>query len=74
MLSSVFAILPLTIGGFGARELVFLFGSRFMQVNESVSVAFTVSFFLISAVSSLIGLFFIHGIDKKLLPDQQHEY
>lgn len=73
MLSSVFAILPLTIGGFGARELVFLFGSRFMQVNESVSVAFTVSFFLISALSSLMGLLFIQGIDKKLLLKQQHE-
>lgn len=69
MISSVIAILPLTVGGFGARELVFLFGSRFMHVNESMSIAFTVSFFVISAVSSLIGLFFIKGIDKKLLPN-----
>lgn len=66
MLSSVVAILPLTIGGFGARELVFLFGARFMHINESVSVAFTVIFFMITAASSLIGLFFINGIDKKI--------
>jgi uncharacterized membrane protein YbhN (UPF0104 family) len=69
MLSSVVAILPLTVGGFGARELVFLFGARFMHINEPTSIAFTLVFFMITAASSLIGLFFIGSIDKKLIAE-----
>lgn len=66
MLSSVAAIIPLTIGGIGTREMVFLFGAQFMHINEAASVAFALLFFLVSATSSLIGLFFIAGIDKNI--------
>lgn len=56
MASSVVAVLPFTIGGVGARELVFLYGYRFLQIEESLAVAFTFLFFSILALSSLPGL------------------
>lgn len=58
MVSSVVAVLPFTIGGVGARELVFLYGYRFLVIDESLAVAFTFLFFSILAVSSLPGLVF----------------
>jgi uncharacterized membrane protein YbhN (UPF0104 family) len=65
MLSSVAAIIPLTIGGIGSREMVFLFGAQFLQIDKTAAVAFALLFFMVSAASSLIGLFFITGIEKK---------
>jgi glycosyltransferase 2 family protein len=68
MLSSVAAIIPLTIGGIGSREMVFLFGAQFLQINKTTSVAFALLFFMVSAASSLIGIFFITGIEKREEP------
>ena len=56
MVSSVVAVLPFTIGGVGARELVFLYGYQYLVIDESLSVAFTFLFFSTLAVSSLLGL------------------
>lgn len=56
MASSVVAVLPFTIGGVGARELVFLYGYQFLQIEESLAVAFTFLFFTTLALSSLLGL------------------
>nr|WP_245189600.1 lysylphosphatidylglycerol synthase transmembrane domain-containing protein [Lunatimonas salinarum] len=58
MVSSVVAVLPFTVGGVGARELVFLYGYRFLVIDEHLAVAFTFLFFSILAVSSLPGLAF----------------
>ncbi|WP_339926173.1 lysylphosphatidylglycerol synthase transmembrane domain-containing protein [uncultured Cyclobacterium sp.] len=58
MVSSVVAVLPFTIGGVGARELVFLYGYHFLVIEESLAVAFTFLFFSTLVVSSLPGLAF----------------
>ena len=55
LLSSIVAVLPLTIGGVGARELVFVYAHTYAGIDEAVSVAFSLIFFLISAMVSLIG-------------------
>jgi len=47
--------LPFTIGGVGARELVFLLGAQWLQTNKDTAVAFSLLFFLITAISSLAG-------------------
>ena len=57
LLSSIVAVLPFTVGGVGARELVFLYGMRFTQSDPAMGVAFAMLFFLVTALSSLIGLF-----------------
>jgi hypothetical protein len=57
MLSSVVSVIPFTIGGLGAREVVFLWGMQFLAVDRHLSVAFTLLFFTVTAVSSFAGLF-----------------
>ena len=55
LLSSIVAVLPLTIGGVGARELVFVYAHTYAGIEEATAVAFSLIFFLISAMISLIG-------------------
>jgi hypothetical protein len=57
LLSSIVAVLPLTIGGVGARELVFVYAHTYAGIEETSAVAFSLMFFLISAVTSLVGVF-----------------
>ena len=57
LLSSIVAVLPLTIGGVGARELVFVYAHTYAGIEETAAVAFSVIFFLISAAVSLVGAF-----------------
>jgi uncharacterized membrane protein YbhN (UPF0104 family) len=57
LLSSLVAVLPLTIGGVGARELVVVYAHGYAGIEESVAVAFSLLFFLISASTSLVGAF-----------------
>jgi hypothetical protein len=56
--SSVVAVIPFTIGGVGARELVFVYAGDWLNINIEIAVAFSLIFFLITALSSLVGVFF----------------
>lgn len=56
LISSVVAVLPLTIGGVGARELTFVYGAQWMEVLPETGVGFSLLFFLISALVSLPGM------------------
>jgi len=55
LLSSIVAVLPLTIGGVGARELVVVYAHSYVGIQETEAVAFSLLFFLISAAVSLSG-------------------
>jgi uncharacterized membrane protein YbhN (UPF0104 family) len=55
LLSSIVAVLPLTIGGVGARELVVVYAHSYAGIQETEAVAFSLLFFLISAAVSLTG-------------------
>jgi uncharacterized membrane protein YbhN (UPF0104 family) len=55
LLSSIVAVLPLTIGGVGARELVVVYAHTYAGIQETEAVAFSFLFFLISAAVSLTG-------------------
>jgi len=59
LISSVVAVLPLTIGGLGAREVVFLEGSRYFGLAQETSVVISLLFYLITLVTSAFGLFFV---------------
>ncbi len=61
LISSVVAVLPLTIGGVGAREFTFLYGLKLLRLDPSAGIAFSFLFFILSALSSAIGIFFIHN-------------
>lgn len=61
LVSSVVAVLPFTIGGIGARELVMLKGVAFfatLHAAAPMALAFSILFFVITALSSLIGIYF----------------
>ncbi|NML66633.1 flippase-like domain-containing protein [Hymenobacter sp. RP-2-7] len=53
--SSIAAVLPLTIGGLGARELTFLYGAKLFALSAPVAVSISVLFYVITALVSLVG-------------------
>jgi uncharacterized membrane protein YbhN (UPF0104 family) len=55
--SSIAAVLPLTVGGLGARELTFFYGAKLFALNAAVAVSISVLFYVISAAVSLVGAF-----------------
>lgn len=65
LLSSIVAVLPLTIGGVGARELVFVYAHTYAGIDEAAAVAFSLIFFLISAAVSVVGAFVKVDFDEK---------
>ncbi len=59
LISSMVAVLPLTIGGLGARELVFLEGSKYFGLLQETSVIISLLFYLITFLSSAVGLIYV---------------
>jgi uncharacterized membrane protein YbhN (UPF0104 family) len=59
LISSIVAILPITIGGAGAREITFLFGAQYMGVDQSLSVGLSLMFYFISVIVSFCGLYYV---------------
>ena len=57
LVSSVVAVLPVTVGGVGARELVFLLGYSYLGIDPDRAVVFSLLFFLVSALSAVPGIF-----------------
>ena len=55
--SAIATALPVTIGGVGAREMVFLLGAKFLHLNNELSIALSLMFFLLSAFVSLGGIY-----------------
>lgn len=58
LISSIVAMLPISIGGMGLRELTFLYGSQFLFLDEGSSVAISLLFYLITAFVSLTGIYY----------------
>lgn len=59
LVSSVMAVLPLTIGGLGAREVVFLEGSAYFGLVQEHSVLISILFYLITLFTSAWGLVYV---------------
>lgn len=58
LISSIVAVLPLTIGGIGSREVTFFYGASLLALDENTSVTVSMIFFFISALVSLLGGYF----------------
>lgn len=65
LVSSVVAMLPLTIGGAGARELTFLWGARVLALDPERSVAIAFIFYLVSTTVALFGV--LYSFKKDIL-------
>nr|WP_299069714.1 lysylphosphatidylglycerol synthase transmembrane domain-containing protein [uncultured Allomuricauda sp.] len=58
LVSSIISVIPLTIGGFGSREVTFVYGAAWLGLNKDVSVAISLTFMGITALISLFGLIY----------------
>lgn len=68
LISSFISVIPLTIGGIGSREATFFYGASLLSLNENTSVGISVIFFLITALVSLLGVWYhFKKIDLKTL-------
>lgn len=59
LVSSAVAVLPISIGGVGVRELTFLYGSQLLNVDINIAVGISFLFYLITAFVSLSGIWFV---------------
>ncbi|OQD42376.1 lysylphosphatidylglycerol synthetase [Croceivirga radicis] len=58
MVSSIVSVIPLTIGGVGSREVTFLYGAKWLNLEPNISIGISFLFFLISALVSLSGIYY----------------
>lgn len=60
LVSSIVAIFPFTVGGLGARELVFLWGAQQFNLLQAEAVYISLLFYLITLVVSLVGIVWVY--------------
>jgi uncharacterized membrane protein YbhN (UPF0104 family) len=58
LISSIIAALPITIGGAGSREISFLYGSQILGLDQNLSVALSLAFYIITVFTSFWGIFY----------------
>ncbi len=58
LISSIVAMLPLTIGGAGSREITFLFGAELLNLNENTSITLSLIFYFITLFTSFWGIIY----------------
>jgi hypothetical protein len=61
LVSSIVAVLPITIGGVGSREFTFMLGAQWLGLDLNLSIALSVVFYLITAFTSLWGIVYSLG-------------
>lgn len=59
LISSLVAIFPFTVGGLGAREIVFVYGAQYLGFDEHIAVLISLVFYIISALLSFTGIYFV---------------
>ncbi len=59
LISSVAAALPVSVGGLGAREVTFLYGTQALQLEPALGVLASSAFALVTVLSSLAGALFL---------------
>ena len=55
LISSIAAMLPISIGGLGIREMTFLYISSYLSLNQDIAATVSLTFYVISAIASLFG-------------------
>jgi len=65
LVSSVAAVLPISFGGLGAREITFFYGLSLLQLEPTHGVLASSGFFLITLASSMLGALFLGNVYLK---------
>lgn len=68
LVSSLVAIFPFTVGGLGAREIVFIYGADLLGYDEHLAVMVSLLFYCISALLSFTGIYFVFRPKRLELP------
>ena len=68
LISSMVAVLPLTIGGIGSREFTFMLGAQWLGLDPALSIALSLLFYLLNAFMSFWGIIYSLGPGLKLEP------
>lgn len=58
LISSIVAVLPITIGGIGSREITFLFGAQVLNLDINLSIALSLLFYIITLLVSFAGIYY----------------
>ncbi len=58
LISSLIAIIPISVGGVGTRELAFMYGAQYLMLSPEVSVTVSLTFYLITLLTSLFGMIY----------------
>lgn len=59
LVSSLVAIFPFTVGGLGAREVIFVYGADLFGIDQHIAVIISLLFYFTSALVSLTGMYFV---------------
>jgi uncharacterized membrane protein YbhN (UPF0104 family) len=59
LISAIAAVVPVTIGGAGARELVFQKSADYFHINAGLGIYISISFYLISLLVALSGIYYL---------------
>lgn len=57
LVSSLASMLPISLGGVGLRELVFLYASQYLPIEETPAISLGLMYFVVIALSSFVGIF-----------------
>lgn len=68
-ISAIATALPITIGGVGGREMVFLFGAKLLSLDYEVAISLSLMFFILSALVSLCGMYWVFFPPFRKEPD-----
>lgn len=58
LISSVVSVIPLTVGGVGARELTFTIGAPLLGLNVELALSLSLLFYAITAITSFMGVYY----------------
>ena len=66
LVSSVAAVIPISIGGIGIRELCFLYGAQLFDISEPAAVSVSFTFYVMTMLGSFPGIIWVFkGIEKE---------
>jgi len=66
LLSGIAFIIPITVGGVGSREVVFLYGANLLNIDLNICIALSLLIYCMRALASLAGAYFLVFPDKIL--------
>ena len=64
LVSSLSAVVPITVGGLGAREYIFTHFAPFFNMDTNLAVVVSLLFYLTSAIVSLLGVYYVFNTKR----------